>query len=73
MVVVNFMSKPVAIRRESNDVAVGEISDDKSFSREGDVHRIRQSGRRIQRAEQIAECRVDEDGTICKELKKQII
>ena len=69
VVVVDFMSEPVSVRRESHDVSVREIGDDKSFSRQRDVHRIGQPGGRIQGPEQIPKRCVNKDGTIWRELK----
>ena len=64
VIIVNFVSEPVSVRGESHNMSVGEISDDKSLTGKRDIHRIGQSGRRVQGSEQITEGCVNQDGTV---------
>ena len=64
VIIVNFVSEPVSVRDESHKMSVGEISDDKSLTGKRDIHRIGQSGRRVQGSEQITEGCVNQDGAV---------
>jgi hypothetical protein len=63
---VDLVPEPVSVGGESDDVAVGEVCDDEAFPREGDVHRVRQAGGRVQRAKQVTESRVHQNWAVCK-------
>ena len=72
VIIMNFVSEPVSVRGESHNMSVGEISDDESLPGKRDIHRIGQSGRRVQGSEQVPEGRVDQDGAVYRENKSYL-
>ncbi len=63
---MDLVPESVSVRGESDDVAVGKVGDDEAFPRQGDVHRVRQAGGRVQRAKQVPEGRVHQNWAVCK-------
>ncbi len=67
VIIVNFVSESVSVGGESHNMSVGEIGDDESLAWKCDVHRIGQSGRRIQRPEQVSKGSVHQNGAVWSE------
>ena len=65
LIVVDFVAQPVAVGGEGDDVAVGKVRDDEAFARQRQVERVGQAGRGVERSQQVAEGRVDENGAVC--------
>ena len=48
---MNFVSQPVAVRREGDDVTVGKVCDDEALPREGQVGGVCETRGGVQRPE----------------------
>ena len=67
LVVVHLVPEEVAVGREGGHVAAGEVRHHEALPRERQIQRRRQVGGRVQRAQQVAEGRVHQDGTVWEE------
>ena len=64
LVVVQLVPEEVSVGREGGHVSAGEVRHDEALPGERQVQRGRQGGGRVQRAQQVAERRVHQDGTV---------
>ena len=64
---MHLVAEEVAVGGEGGDVAAGEVRDDEALARQRQVQRRRQRGGRVQRAQQVAERCVHQDGAVCGE------
>ena len=67
---MNFVSQPVAVRREGDDVTVGKVCDDEALPREGQVGGVCETRGGVQRPEQVSERCVDQDRPVWKTMKE---
>ena len=64
LVVVHLVPEEVSVGREGGHVAAGEVRHHEALPRQRQVQRRGQVGRRVQRAQQVAERRVHQDGPV---------
>lgn len=66
LVVVDLVPEPVSVGGVGADVTAGKVGHDETFSRERQIHGRNEARRRVQRAKEVAERRVNQDGTGCR-------
>ena len=69
---MHLVAEEVAVGGECGEVAAGEVGDDEALARQRQVQRRRQGRGAVQRAQQVAERRVHQDGAVCKKWIEEV-